>query len=194
MRAYSVSGDWLGDPGGVFFFLLALIPFCILVTLWVLVARSGFIQGEDMERPSRVGQLYGYTVCLIAVVVFLASASSFVENLFSYADPVQARESGFGYEPSVTSYEAYRATYDRERQMRAGPGMPAAADSIPEATFRARYEAIRADRIASTRFNARRGMTTSGLSLVFALALFVVHWRWVRARPGIGAGGDAAAV
>src|SRR5437016_5790210 len=47
--------------------------------------------GDDMERPNRVAQLYGYAVCLIAVIVFLISANSFVEHLFTLSNPLRAR-------------------------------------------------------------------------------------------------------
>jgi hypothetical protein len=138
-----------------------------------------------MERPSRIAQLYGYTVCLIAVVVFLISTNSLLDNAFALSNPLQTRESEFGFEPSVTSFEAYRATYDRERQIRSGPGAAAVTDSVPEAVLRARYEVLRADRIERVRFQAQRALATSTLSLILAIALFAIHWRWLRARSDL---------
>jgi len=179
----SVYGaPWMSGPGeGFFFVLFTLVPLILLLALWLLFARSAFLQGDDMERPSRVAQLYGYTVCLIAVVVFLASTNSLLENAFTLSNPLQSRESDFGIEPSVSSLEAYRATYDRERQLRGGAGVAVAADSVPEAVLRARYEVLRSDRIQRVRFHAQRALATSTLSLILAIALFVIHWRWLRA-------------
>jgi hypothetical protein len=177
---------WMG-PGGFFFALFTLVPLSIVLLLWLLLARSTYLQGDDMERPSRVAQLYGYTVCLIAVVVFLISTNSLLENAFALSNPLQARDAGFGFvEPSVSSFEAYRATYDRERQMRSGPAGAAVTDSVPEAVMRARYEVLRADRIERARFQAQRSLATSALSLILAIALFAIHWRWLRSRPEVG--------
>ena len=133
-----------------------------------------------MERPSRVAQLYGYTVCLIAVIVSLVSLNSLIDNAFALSNPIQARESTFGMEASLTSFETYRATYRREAQFGPTPITVAANDSVSEPVLRARYEALRADRLARVTFEAKRGITTSGLSLLIALALFTIHWRWLR--------------
>lgn len=195
MVGYSVDGNWLATVGSSGLpFVLALIPLSILLVLWLLLARSSFIQGDDMERPSRVAQLYGYSVCLVAVIVFLASTNSLLENAFALGDPLQPRESFYPYGASLTSFEAFRATYDRERQERVMPGQTVAPDTTPEPVLRARYEALRADRIAANSFQARRGLATSGLSLLLALGLFVVHWRWLRPRTVAPVGGGDAAV
>jgi hypothetical protein len=178
-----------GPGEGFFFVLFSLVPLILLLALWLLFARSAFVQGDDMERPSRVAQLYGYTVCLIAVVVFLASTNSLLENAFTLTNPLQSRESEYGIEPSVSSFEAYRTTYDRERQLRASPGAIVAGDSAPEAVLRARYEVLRNDRIQRVRFRAQRALATSTLSLILAIALFAIHWRWLRAPSQVG---DAA--
>src|SRR5437868_4431233 len=102
--------------------------------------------GDEMERPNRVAQLYGYAVCLIAVVVFLASANSFVENLFTAANPLRGGADRFGIQPSVTSFEAYRATVNREARMNGPAASGAQIGSLPDSTLRARYEVLRADR------------------------------------------------
>lgn len=135
-----------------------------------------------MERPNRVAQLYGYAVCLIAVVVFLTSANSFVDNLFSVANPLRGSGDRFGAQPSVTSFEAYRATVNREPRV-PGPAGSAAPATVPDSVLRARYEALRADRIDQARFDAERRLTTSGLLLILSVALFIIHWRWVRTAP-----------
>ena len=187
-QSYAVgSGTWFGGGEGFFFTLFTVVPLIIVFLLWLLLARSTFLQGDDMERPSRVAQLYGYTVCLIAVVVFLISTNSMLENAIALSNPLQTRESEFGFEPSVSSFESYRATYDRERQMRSGPGAATVTDSMPEAVLRRRYEALRADRIERVRFQAKRALATSSLSLILAIALFVIHWRWLRSRSDLGA-------
>src|SRR5437763_6571496 len=112
--------------------LLIAVGIGLVVGAWALLARSAFLQGDDMERPNRVAQLYGYAVCLIAVVVFLASANSFVENLFTAANPLRGGADRFGIQPSVTSFEAYRATVNREARMNGPAASGAQIGSLPD--------------------------------------------------------------
>jgi hypothetical protein len=176
--SYSV----LSSPFGLFAFWPVIV---IGIATWVLLAASRFIHGGAVERPERVAQLYGYTVCLIAVIMGLISILSIVEAAFDRAAPQFAETTDFGWqEPSVSSFEAYRATHERAQQLRAGPE-GAKLDTVPEPELRRRYEALRADRIERVRFRARRSLVTSTLTLLLAAGLFAWHWRWVRRRvPG----------
>jgi len=158
-----------------------IIAAAVLVGFWALLARTAFLQGDDMERPNRVAQLYGYAVCLIAVIVFLISANSFVDHAFTLSNPLRGQGNQFGMEPAITSFEAYRATLNRFGPSTLDGGRPAA---LPDSALRIRYEALRADRLEQARFDAKRGLTTSGLLLMLSVALFAIHWRWLRARDG----------
>lgn len=133
------------------------------------------------NKPNRVPQIYGYTVCVIAVVTFLICATVIVNNVFDLANPIQ---SGFGFESSLSSFESYKATYQKDR-MAVMPGVPASAvpaisDTASEATLRKRYEALREDRISRVRFQSWKAITTSGLLLIISVVLFGLHWRWMR--------------
>lgn len=169
---------------------LVIVATLILIAAWVVLASSRFVQGGVVERPERVPQLYGYTVCLIALIWALVSAVSLVDDSLSLSAPELRGTSEFNWgEPSVTSFEAFRATYDRARRM----GIPDAQrlDTVPEPELRRRYEGLREDRIRRGRYEARREIITDALSLVIAAALFAFHWRWLRRRAsgsGIQAG------
>lgn len=147
-----------------------------------------------MEHPERVPQLYGYTACLVALIMGLASLKTSVDSMLTLAEPTHATEApwmGWG-EPSVTSFEAFRATYDQAREMRAGPNVPR-PEPLAEEELRRRYEALRADRAARNSGHARRSLVTSVLWLFISTALFIAHWRWLarraRARqPAVGSG------
>jgi hypothetical protein len=135
-------------------------------------------------RPSLVQQFYGYGVCLIAIVTMLVSASTFVEALFDRAEPLQAA-GRFGFEGSLTSFESYRATQQQREGAPLRPlpdgAQPARGDTLSTAEQRARYEALRADHIARVAFESMRRLVRSGLLMLIAAALFVAHWRWLRA-------------
>jgi hypothetical protein len=169
------------SDAGTFGTVVAIIAALVLIAAWFILASSRFVQGGVVERPDRVPQLYGYTVCLIALVWGLVSAISLVDDSLSLSAPELRGSSEFNWgEPSVTSFEAFRATYDRARRM----GIPDAQriDSVPEAELRRRYEALREDRVRRGSYEARREIITATLSLVIAAALFAFHWRWLRRR------------
>jgi hypothetical protein len=60
-------------------------------------------RGDDVDKPNRMAQFYGYSVCLIALIVALASATSMIDAAFDRANPLQS-EGGFG--ASLVSFES----------------------------------------------------------------------------------------
>jgi hypothetical protein len=94
--------------------VLAAAPLALSGILWLIVGAAFALKGDDVDKPNRVAQLYGYTVCLIALIVSLISVSSILGAAFERANPLQS-EVSFG--AALTSFEAYRATYRREREV-----------------------------------------------------------------------------
>lgn len=129
-----------------------------------------------MARSPRIAQWYGYTVCLVAVVTFLLSARGVVDDLFTLSNPLR---SSSRYGTSLTSFEAYEATQDMAP--RRAPGDSVTPPSEDE--LRRRYEALKEDQIAQSRFDATRGIVAPLLMLLIAAGLFVWHWRWLRTLP-----------
>jgi hypothetical protein len=155
------------------------IAVCLGVVLWLVLARSSLVHGGDMERSDRVPQLYGYTVCLIAIVVMLVNVGSIVNRSFTLANPLMSSGSPFGWgDVRYSSFEAYKASVSYNP----GP-IPAGASTAPKLTdaeLRTQFEALRADQIARNQIDARRELTESILMLLLSAALFAWHWRWVR--------------
>jgi hypothetical protein len=169
------------SPFGAFFTIIIVL---VLIATWVILATSRFTQGGTVERPERVPQLYGYTVCLIALAIAIISVTGIVGSAFDLTTPTLATDSEFGFEPSVSSFEAYRSTYDRERRMTSFGSGTVAADTTPESVLRQRYEALRNDRVERVIARAHRALLTDSLGLLLAIVLFVFHWRWVRRLGG----------
>ena len=140
-----------------------------------------------MPRPTWIAPLYGYLVCVIAVITFLVNASGFVDAAFDRANPLAGRNSFGPFGGSLTSFEAFRATYDVNDRMRPGtaPATSAAAgDTLTTEQLRARYEALRADRIATTSYQSLQRLVKNGLLILLSAVLFWTHWTWVRREKG----------
>jgi hypothetical protein len=162
------------------------------------LATTRAVTGENgMDRPPRIAQLYGYTVCLVAIVTFLTSVNGLFKSLFTLSDPIAATAEPFsmGFEPSLSSFEAFRATYmfgtrgtvvsiDGQGAM---PDTTGAVDTLTTTELRGRYEALRAERIQQVRHAGIREAVTSAALVTLAIVLFVVHWRWLRTRERMAA-------
>lgn len=130
-----------------------------------------------MSRAPWIAQLYGYVVCIVAVTTFLVNIASFVNAASDRANPLYARGGGFSGGGSLTSFESFRATYQREPGPR---GAVVSSDTLTLDQLRARYEALRADHIAQAVYSANQRLIGAGLLIIIAVALFVSHWVWLR--------------
>ena len=75
----------------------------VVVSLFILMARAAANDGGSVEKTNRIRQWYGYTVCLIALVVGLGCVAGLLDNAFDLSNPMANQ---FGYDPSLTSFEA----------------------------------------------------------------------------------------
>ena len=181
-QADAVIGFDSSFPGGFTIVLLILVPL-LMVLVWALLGGNR-ANGAIADKTERIPLQYGYTVCLITLIWAFVSFMRVVENVLVLPSPEMRRTMEYGFEPSITSFEAFRISYDRSRAM-AMPGPPLQQlDSVPEAELRKRYEVFRADRITRAKFQATQEIVTQSVSFLIALALFAFHWRWVRRRGG----------
>ena len=166
-----------GTPG----FLASAFAAIVIIAFWAIATSRRPNNGDTVERPERVPQMYGYTICLVALLWAITSTITIVESALTLSAPEYSPGREYlGMEPSVSSFEAFRATYERTRRMMpANPVNPPAADTLSDAELHRRYDALRADRIQRNTVEARRSLITSLLSLLIASALFFFHWRWL---------------
>jgi hypothetical protein len=112
----------------------------------------------------------------------LSSIVGLVGTVQELTAPAYHNQNEFGIEPSITSFEAFRLTYDRARRFSAADPSESKLDTVPEVELKRRYDVYRADRIAATEVAARQALVTKGLSLLLAAGLFAFHWHWLRRR------------
>lgn len=163
--------------------LLSAAPYALLVSVWLVAVAIVSRKGDDVDKPNRIAQLYGYTICLVALVVAIISVASLLSACFDRANPLQSE---YGYGVTLSSFEAYQATFQRERGVYP-PGANAPSDTASTATLRQRYDALVADRIATTRYRTSKTLVTYSALLLIAAGLFAFHWRWVRRLANGGA-------
>ena len=142
-----------------------------------------------MDRiNSRISQVYGYAVCLITVIVMLIAIKQVVDAAFDLSDPIRADGGGYGrMGRTITNFELYKMD---ARNQRAGNGPQPAGKVSPDSTLsdadlKRMYEAEREAAIGNARFRAVRSLVGNILLIVLAGILFVIHWRWLRARDSV---------
>lgn len=128
---------------------------------------------------SRIQQIYGYAVCLVAIIAMLISVPNLFQAALAHRNPIQAGAERYSGEPSLNSFEAYQATYTRGDRGGVQQQGAAAGDTTSVAGLRRRYEVLRADRIARVSFETEQRMLINALVLVLGALLFATHWRWL---------------
>jgi hypothetical protein len=130
-----------------------------------------------MEKPQRMPQIYGYLVCLVAVITVLICASTLVYSIIDLGDPVHAGYIAPGT-PSLASFDNYKMdilkTVPKESESAKTAYIP------DDQTLRAMYEAAKNDKIQFIRHEANRTIVIGSILIVICIVLFVTHWRWMR--------------
>ena len=131
-----------------------------------------------MEKSRKVGaQIYGYAVCLVAVITFLISITTLVNAVLDLGDPLHAGYTPPG-SPSLASFENYKM--DMLKSTQQGEGTSTASFIPDDETLRAMYEAAKNDKIQSTRHQSTKNVMIGGLLMIVCIVLFITHWRWMQ--------------
>ena len=130
-----------------------------------------------MDKPQRMPQVYGYLVCLVAVITVLICASTLVYAILDLGDPIHAGYTAPGA-PSLASFDNYKMDILKSVPKE---GETAKTAYIPDdQTLRAMYEAAKNDKIQFIRHESNRTIVIDAILIMICIALFVTHWRWLR--------------
>ncbi len=133
-----------------------------------------------MQRIPVIANIYGYAVCLIAVVVFFAGTAGFIGGAFGAIHPTP-------FHPFITrNIRIEHGSHFGGMMWHGRPGMQPGAmhpgatqsGSMPQSAIPA--AAPRASMLANARYAALRRMTIALAMLVIAGILFARHWRWLQ--------------
>lgn len=142
-----------------------------------------------MERKTLdLGKLYGYGVCLVAVLVFIVASARLTGGILDIREPPYTKT--FLRGPSLVSTGTYRMDL-LGREGLAGAGDTVAALLPTESEFREMYEAERLYRLALSHQASRRTIMVSVVLLAVAVLVFATHWEWLRRRERSPSGGAA---
>lgn len=125
-----------------------------------------------MEKKSKAPMIYGYAVCLVAVITFIICIAGLVNAVMNLDDPLHA-ERNFNKSPSLASFENYKMDIltSSEKEQTFTPD---------DQTLQTMYEAAKSDKIQSVKHRAKRDIMVNGLLIIICVVLFLTHWLWMR--------------
>lgn len=131
-----------------------------------------------MEKHSKAIQVYGYTVCVIAVITFLISISSAFNAIMDLTDPFHAGSLYNSKSQQLASFDIYKL--ETVKSLKGGEGASMAAYLPDDATLRSMYETARQEWLSTVRHQSVKSLTVSGIIVLVSIILFTTHWFWMR--------------
>ena len=129
-----------------------------------------------MKKSKIITNIYGYAVCLTAIIVFIIGISQLIFAIINSSDPLH---SGWNSEdsPSLASFENYKADILMSRDNKTQN----TEKYVPDCkTLHKMYKAAVNDKIALEKHRIVREIYVDSLLVIISVILFVTHWRWMR--------------
>jgi hypothetical protein len=118
---------------------------------------------------NKAAQVYGYVVCIIAVITFLIGIGTLINSLMDIGKPLYA---GFRNDINLASFENYKADAMKE--------FTKDAAYIPtDIELKKIYEAAREEVIARESHRTKKNVIVNSVLIIVSIVLFFVHWRWM---------------
>lgn len=122
-----------------------------------------------MEKKSKIPQIYGYAVCLVAIITFLISLAAIINSVMDAKDPFYS----FGDDPKLSSYENFKAET-------LNSGNKDEAYIPDEATLQTMYKDLRDHKINRVKHQTTKTIFVNSILLVLCIFLFSFHWIWIQ--------------
>jgi len=127
----------------------------------------------EKEKSERIKMVYGYAVCLVAVITFLISITAMVYALMDLTDPINSYRTYGKDSPSLASFENYKVDIIKATD-------PAHGLDLDDATLNSMYESAKMDAIAKVKHQSMRSIIVNSLVLLICIVLFATHLMWMR--------------
>jgi hypothetical protein len=131
-----------------------------------------------MEKSKKIiSQIYGYLICLVAVITFLICIANMVNAIIDLGDPIHSGWSSNGT-AKLNSYEIYKLDVMKSTKDEKGDTNSAYVPS--ETEIKAMYESERSDKIQKVKHDSNKSIIVCSLLILISVVLFITHWRWMR--------------
>jgi len=127
----------------------------------------------EKEKSTKIQMIFGYAVCLVAIIVFLICISSMVYSLIDLTDPFNAYRSYGKDAPSLASFNNYKVDIIRSLDVEHNL-------LLDDTTLEEMYKSARQDAISKVKHDAYRSLFVNGFIVVITILLFIFFWIWLK--------------
>jgi len=122
-----------------------------------------------MEKKSKIPQVYGYAVCIVAIITMLICVADVITSVLDASDPLYA----WGDNKELSSFENFKVD-----ALKSGKNE---ASYVPnEETLRMMYEDAKNHKIRRVKHQTTKSIIVSSILLVISITLFIIHWKWMK--------------
>ena len=122
-----------------------------------------------MEKKTKIPQVYGYAVCIVAIITTLISVADLITSVIDASDPLYA----WGDEQRLSSFENFKVD-----ALKSGKNE---ASYVPDdSTLRIMYEDAKNHKIRRVKHQTTKSIIVSSILIVISTTLFITHWIWMR--------------
>lgn len=122
-----------------------------------------------METKTRIPQVYGYAVCLTAIITFLICLTGLINNLIDASDPLYT----WGDTEHLSSYDNFKLNALRSDQKEA-------AFMFDEESLEQMYEDAKQHKVRRVKHHTTKNIVVNTILLFISVILFIIHWVWMR--------------
>lgn len=122
-----------------------------------------------MEKKSKVPQIYGYAVCLVAIITFLISFTAIINSIIDARDPLYSG----GTDQRLSSFENFKV-----ETLKSGNNQTTYTPD--EATLKKMYEDLINQKIKRVEHQTSKSIIVNSILIAMCILLFFFHWIWIR--------------
>ena len=122
-----------------------------------------------MRKKTKMSQVYGYLVCVIAIITFLIALGGLITSIMDSSEPLYT----WGDTNNLSSFENFKmnALSSSKNDIKFNPD---------DATLRVMFEDAKNHKIRQVQHQTKKSIVVNSILIILSLVLFFVHWRWMQ--------------
>ena len=131
-----------------------------------------------MSKQHLFSQIYGYTVCLIALIFSIVSIPAFVVSVMDQSDSAISSRLSLKY----TSFESfkYKQLASQKKAEAVEKEITEKVQTPDDQALRVMYDSEKTSEMDRLTYQAKRYFIKRLLMMIISLLGFIMHWIWVR--------------
>jgi len=122
-----------------------------------------------MRKKTKMSQVYGYIVCVIAIITFLIALGGLITSIMDSSEPLYT----WGDTNNLSSFENFKmnALSSSKNDIKFNPD---------DATLKVMFEDAKNHKIKQVQHQTKKSIVVNSILIILSLVLFFVHWRWMQ--------------